>query len=40
MVQAGSDRFKTAQAISHGQPRGELDEGHDGELLFETEVAL
>lgn len=38
VIQAVSRSLKAAQAIAHGTSCGKLDEGHDRELLLETEL--
>jgi len=39
MVQVSASRLQAAQPITHGTPCGELDEGHHGELILESELA-
>ena len=39
MIQTASGCGQAAQSIAHGAPCGKLNEGHDGELLLETEFA-
>lgn len=39
LVQPAPGGGQGAQAVAHGSARRKLDEGHDGELLLEPELA-